>query len=139
MQPYKFFEHTADVKYQAFGKTLEEAFINAAYAMKSILTEDKIEPKIVKSITVQGRDLKQLLYNFLEEFLFLLDAEFFLLSEIENLKINNVGKEYMLSALLKGDKNDKYSTDKHIKAATYNDMEIKQDKGQCMVQVVLDL
>ena len=33
MQKYKFLEHTADIKFQAFGKSLEEVFSNCAYAM----------------------------------------------------------------------------------------------------------
>lgn len=139
MQPYTFFDHTADIKFQAYGKNLEDAFINAAYAVTSLLTEDDIAQKKVKSITVQGNDLKALLYNFLEEFLYLLDAEFFLLSTIESLKINRVNREYMLTALLKGDVLDgQYETKSHIKAVTYNEMEIKEEKDHCMVQVVLD-
>ena len=30
MEKYKFLEHTADLKVQAFGKTLEEVFINSS-------------------------------------------------------------------------------------------------------------
>ncbi len=36
MQKINFLEHTADVKFEAYGKTLEEAFENAA------LTESKL-------------------------------------------------------------------------------------------------
>ncbi len=140
MEKFEFFDHTADAEFRAYGKTLEEAFSNAAFAMYSIITDDKIEPKITKSITVQGSDFEALLYNFLEEFLFLLDADFFLLSEIESIKINRINKEYMLSALIKGDNNtEKYTTDTHVKAVTYNEMIVKEEKGNCMVQVVLDL
>lgn len=139
MEKFRFFEHTADAKFQAFGKNIEDAFINSAYAMLAVLTEDRIIPRIVKSITVQGKDLKALLYNFLEEFLFLLDTDFFILAEIENLKINTVGKEYMLTALIKGDTNEKYESLTHIKAVTYNEMEISQEKDKFIIQVVLDL
>ena len=38
--------------------------------------------------TQQGTDLTNLLYKFLEEFLYLLDAKQFLFSKIEKIKIN---------------------------------------------------
>ena len=39
MDKYKFFEHTADAKFQAYGKSVEEAFSNAALAMFSVITD----------------------------------------------------------------------------------------------------
>ena len=45
---YKFLEHKADAKFQAFGKSLEEAFSNAALAMTSIMTDPK---KIKENLT----------------------------------------------------------------------------------------
>jgi SHS2 domain-containing protein len=37
MERYRFLRHTADAKFQAFGTTLEEAFINAALATASLM------------------------------------------------------------------------------------------------------
>ena len=34
---YKFLEHTADVKFRAYGNGLEEAFSNAALALKQTI------------------------------------------------------------------------------------------------------
>jgi len=31
---FKFFKHTADVEFEAYGKTIEEAFENAAIALQ---------------------------------------------------------------------------------------------------------
>ena len=79
MVKYRFLEHTADAKFQAYGKDMEEAFSNAALAMFSILTDTKkIKKKIKKGIEARGHDLKSLLYNYLEELLFLIDTENFL-------------------------------------------------------------
>ena len=41
MVKFKFLEHTADAKFQAYGKNMEEAFSNAALAMFSIITDTK--------------------------------------------------------------------------------------------------
>ena len=141
MPKFKFLEHTADAKFQAYGKTMEEAFSNAALAMFSILTDTKkIKKKIKKGIEARGHDLKSLLYNYLEELLFLIDTENFLLNRIEQLKLHKKEKEYFLEAIVVGDRySEKYKTTGDIKAVTYNEMEIKEEKGNVMVQVVVDL
>lgn len=138
---YEYLKHTADVKFKAYGKNLEETFSNSALAMFNVITEtDKVKEILTKSFSVKGKDLKALLYNFLEELLFLIDADFFLLSKVKSLTINKIGKEYSLSCLVVGDTISKdYSTDGDIKAITYHEMEIKQDSQKTMIQVVLDI
>ena len=132
---YKFLEHRADAKFQAFGKSLEEAFSNAALAMTSVMTDPiKIKSKIKHKISVKGEDKKALLYNFLEQLLILLDTEKFLLHKIRNIKIN----DNKLTAELIGDKfNNQYDIIINIKAVTYNDMFIKEKPF--IVQVVVDI
>lgn len=131
---YRFLEHVADAKFQAFGKTLEEAFSNAALAMFSLMTDiKKVKGEIEKKISVQGHDKKALLYNFLEELLFLLDRDSFLFGKIKNIKIIN----NKLEAVVIGDKVTNYETHGEVKAVTYNEMEIKEKPY--MVQVVVDM
>ncbi len=147
---YKFLPHTADIKFQAFGKTLEQAFTNSALALTNIITKDKIKPKIKKTITIQGKDKENLLYNFLEEFLYLLDIGGFLLSEISSIQIKSKIKSKKplrysleLRAELLGDSQENYETEAHVKAITYNDMFVKQQKinNQTVftTQVVVDV
>ena len=38
---FEFLEHTADIKFRAFGKTLEEVFENSALAVSSIYSKEK--------------------------------------------------------------------------------------------------
>ena len=130
---YKYLEHTADIKFQAFGKTLEETFINAAYATINIISEDKIKNKITKKIKVKGVDKKSLLYAFLEEILFLLNTEYFILGNVKEIKI----KDKELTATLEGDNLENYKLGLDIKAVTYNDMFIKEKPF--IIQVVLDI
>jgi len=131
---YKFLEHKADAKFQAFGKTLEEAFGNAALAMFSLMTDiKKVKGKTEKKIKVHGHDKKALLYNFLEELLFLLDKDSFLLSKIKKIKII----DNKLEAIVVGDKVGNYETHGEVKAVTYNEMEIKEKPY--MLQVVVDM
>lgn len=133
---FKFLEHTADMKFQAFGKSLEEAFSNSAYALSEIITKDKIKSKIKKIIKVNGKDNQSLLYNFLEEFLFLIDTENLILSRIIRIKIN---KKYDLIAEAYFDNIHNYKTITDIKAITYNDMQIKQENKKFVIQAVVDV
>jgi len=134
---FKFLEHTADIKFQAFGKSLEEVFKNSASAMVASMNSGKIQKKITKKIKVKGNDLENLLYNFLEEFLVLLESENFFLAEIKNLKINQ--KNMKLEAEVIGDYAKNYEIGVHIKAITYNEMFIKEKKGKWISQVVVDV
>jgi len=134
---FKILEHTADGKFQAFGKTLEEAFENSALAMLSLMTNDKIKERIKKKIKVKGKDLKQLLYNFLEEILFLLDSNNFILSKINKIKINK--EKLILEADLSGDNVKNYEIFGNVKAVTYNSMEIKKERGKFIIQVIVDM
>lgn len=138
MKKYEFFEHTADAKFKAYGKSLEEAFANAALAMTSIMIEPrKIKPKIKKTIKVAGDDLKSLLYKFIEEFLYLLDTESFLTASVKT-KISKKGDRYILDAEALGDKAQNYKTHGDVKAVTYNAMEINESEP-VYVQVVVDI
>ncbi len=141
MKRYEFLEHTADAKFKAYGKSLEEAFGNAAIALANIVFEtDKIELKVNKAIEAKGDDLKELLLNFLNEFVYLLDAEGFILGKIVSLTINKTPDGYRLAAIAKGDKHSaKYESLGDVKAVTYAEMEIKQEKDKCWVQVVVDI
>ena len=139
MAKYRFFPHTADTKFRGYGKTMEEAFSNAALASTSVITESTIGKTIEKDISAEGIDEKALLYNFLEQFIVLFDTEDFLLSEIKEIEIKKNDK-FTLKAKVIGD-NDikKYDILKTIKAVTYSEMEIKQGKAGFMVQVVVDI
>ena len=137
---YIFLEHTADAKFVAFGKTLEHAFINAALAVSSLMWDwNKIEPRIEYPIEVSGRDIEQMLVGFLEEVLFLLDTQGFLLGGVDKISISQEDQDYRLKAVFKGDSvQEKYSMFGDVKAITYNEMKIVQNH-EFRVQVVVDI
>jgi len=135
MEKYRFLEHTADIKFQAFGRTIEEAFENSALALIKAMCKEKIRGKLKEKIIVKGKDKENLLYNFLEEFLFLLDTKNFVLDKILKMKI----KGNSIEAEIIGDKTRNYKFDLDVKAITYNEMFVKQEKGRWICQVVLDV
>ena len=132
---YEFLDHTADIKIKAYGKTQEEAFENLVLAISEYLSkEQKIKPKKTKTIEVHGTDKENLLYNFIDELIYLYDAENFIVSKAE---INFLGNN--IKAALYGDDTKNYKDLDHIKAATYAEMHVKKTEKGWELQVVLDV
>ena len=137
---FRFLEHTADAKFQAYGRTLEEAFANAALATASLMWDPgAITRSIQVPVHARGGDLEQLLVRFLEEILYLVESRFFLLASADEVRIEKRGAEYALEALFWGDANsEKYETHGGVKAITYNEMKILKNDGYT-IQVVVDV
>ena len=140
MRKYRFLRHTADAKFQALGQTLEEAFANAALATSSLMWDwRKVEKKVEYPVRAEGRDLEQLLVNFLEEILYLLETKGFLLNSAEDMRIHKRNEGYILDTRFLGDNySDKYNLLGDVKAITYNEMSITKN-DHYTVQVVVDI
>ncbi len=135
---FVFLEHTADIKFKAFGSTMNNLFENCALAFSSCISGDKkIASKKKKIVEVSGDDLEALLYNFMDELIYLLDAENLAVSSAKVKILKN-----KLKAEIIGDNTKKYSLN-HVKAATYAEMYIKKitsgKKEKYEAQVVLDV
>jgi len=142
---YKFFDKTADAKFQAYGSTLEETFKNAQEAMMSImynvdeLAENEFDIEI-RDIIVEGNNLETLLYNFLEEIIFLMSAEL-IVGLVNKIQIIHKDEMYKLKAIIHGAQSLNFESHGEIKAVTYNEMYVKfnEDTEKYVAQVVVDL
>ncbi|MDI7246383.1 MAG: archease [Bacillota bacterium] len=88
-RPYEVLEHTADVGIRARGRTLEEAFANAALGMMSLVVPEpgRVLEREERQVKVCAADLEGLLVGWLSEFVYLIDAERFLVARIEDVRI----------------------------------------------------
>src|SRR3989338_4902016 len=80
-EKFKFLENisTADAAFEAYGKNLNEVFSNAARALTSIMIDPtSLKARIQKNIILHEKTTEKLLFAFLEELIFLKDAEQFL-------------------------------------------------------------
>ena len=135
MKKFEFLEHTADIKIKVYGKNINQIFENCTLAFSNyIARERKIKPKIKKEITIKADNSEQLLYKFLDELIYLLDADKFIVAKAKVQIANNE-----LSALLEGDSTLNYKDLDHVKAATYAEMYIKENLKGWEAQVVLDV
>ncbi len=140
MDKYQFFDVTADVGYKAYGHTLAEAFENAALAMFEVITDtDSIGNGIKRKIKVESEDEYALLYDWLSEFLFIMDSEFLVFSSF-NVRIDRKGEGYVLHGTAWGEEFNpkRHEIRNEVKAVTYHRMDIKKNEFYS-VQVILDI
>jgi SHS2 domain-containing protein len=139
---FKFLEHTADLYIAAYGKSLEEAFENAAYATFEGMTDlDRVQPKLEDTVEVEGYDEQALLYNWLEALLVKFDITSSLYSRFKIATIEKTPAGFKLKANIWG---EPFNPKKHlskvgIKAVTYHQMEIVKEPGFFTVKFILDV
>lgn len=132
---FKFFPHTADIKFRTYGKNINEVFENCALAFCEIIGRgDKIKNVKKKKIKLQGEDNESLLYNFLDELIYLLDAKSFIVCKAKVKVKNN-----KLEGEVYGDSAGNYEDLDHVKAATYAEMYVKKTSKGWEAQVVVDV
>jgi len=136
---YKSLEHATDAIFEVNASNLEEAFVVAAKSViETILDTSTIDETQEKTMTVLGKDLRYLLYNWLEEIIILTITDGFAAKTIS--VALEKSSEYKITARFKGEKIDikKHHFKVEIKAPTFHDMEIKQN-GTVYMRYLLDL
>ena len=132
---YKIIDHTADIAIRTTGKSMNEAFENAGYAMFDTMCDaSSVKPLTTKKVKCQANDLEQLLVDFLSELLFICDVDDMLFSKFQ-VKITGT----KLVAKVKGEKmdNTRHHLKTDIKAITYHMLEV--DEKTNTVQVLFDI
>lgn len=130
----------ADVAFEARGKNANELFESAAEAVTATMVKEigSVKHKIIKKINLQSSSIEQLLHDFLEELVFLKDAERLLFSKYE-VKVDEGKSE--LAAAVYGDELDmrKHELLVDVKAVTWHAFEVKKTSAGWRAQVVLDV
>lgn len=136
MKRYQLIEHTADVGLIAYGRTLAEAFGNAAYGMFSIIAELRTVREVeFRRLEVREKDLDSLLFEWLNRLIYFLDVDMLLLKRFD---ISDLA-ENRLKAVCYG---EKYDPSRHhlktgVKSATYYMLKVDREKNQ--VRVIFDI
>lgn len=136
---YKFLEDIAiaDIAFEATGKDLNELFESAAVALESSMANiGKVKPKIKKEINLSKETLEELLFGFLNELVYLKDAEHLLFSKF-SVKV----EEKKLTAEVFGEKIDSkvHELDNDVKAVTLHGLKVERTKDGWMTKVILDV
>ena len=138
MKRYETFDHTADIGIRAFGKTVEEVFVNAGWALFELLTDmDSIQERLTHEIVVEGADREDLLIRWLSELLFLCEGEGYLFREFSISYLTATS----LKAVARGEVFDpsRHRFKTEIKAVTYHQVEVIQKEGMWIGRVIFDI
>ncbi|MEW6592969.1 MAG: archease [Candidatus Hadarchaeota archaeon] len=141
MKRYEWVEHPSDIGFRAYGRSLAEAFENAALALLEVMTDtNKVEPLEKVEVDLKAKDEGALLYDWLDRLIYLHDSRNLVMSKFK-VEISHVGEGLKLHASVMGEKFDpkKHEERTAVKAMTYHMMEVKQGKDGCSVQAVVDI
>jgi SHS2 domain-containing protein len=136
---FEIIEHTSDIGLIAYGKSLVEAFANAAYGMFSIITElENVRETESRRVEISGDDMDDmegLLFEWLNSLIYFLDVEMLLFKRFDIIYLD----ERRLEAICYGEKYDpsRHQLKTGVKSATYHMLEVDRAKKQ--VQVIFDV
>ena len=134
---FEIIDHTADVGVIAYGANMKEAFANVAKALFSLITElDDVEKVVLRDIELTAPDQESLLVAWLNEFIYLFDAEQIIFKKFDITQLSQTH----LKARSYGEKVDssKHRLKTGIKAATYHMLKVDKSDN-CKVQVLFDI
>ena len=136
---YKYLEHSTDAFIEVRAKNLEEAFSVAGKSVvETIIDSNNIQEIEEKNVKVKGRNLLNLLYNWLEEIVTITITDGF---AIRNFSVNiKKNKEYQIISNISGEKLDikKHNFKVEIKSPTFHLMEIEEN-DKITMRYLLDL
>jgi len=136
---YKTLEHATDAIIEVTADNLKDAFeIAGISVIDTILDNSKVEENSSKKLIVKGKDLKYLLYNWLEEMIILTITDGFAGKRIV-LEITK-SDDYEINAQIFGELIDlkKHEFKVEIKSPTFHEMEIEEN-DKIRMKYLLDL
>jgi SHS2 domain-containing protein len=120
----------------AYGKSLAEAFANAAYGLFSLIVEpNKVKEKESRKVTVQAQDAEGLLFNWINELIYIFEVERLLFKSFNITEFTGQS----LGATCWGEKYDpsRHQLKTGVKSATYHMLKVDGEENR--VQVIFDV
>ena len=130
----------ADTAFKVEAKSLEELFVDGAKAtFESMVDLKAVKHKETRDLKLEADSAEQLFFDWIEELIYLKDADYLLFSKFKVLIKQN--KKWSLEATAYGDKInvDKQSMKVDVKAITYHKFKVEQRDGKWQAFVVLDI
>lgn len=140
MKEIQILDISGDIGIKATGKSLEEAFVNAALGMYSLITniEEFLESKTI-NVSTESDSLEGLLVSYLNELIFHFDTYGFIGKKIK-IKINK-NDSYNLKASITGEEFDPERHERKllVKAATYHKIRVEKINDIWEINVIFDI
>jgi SHS2 domain-containing protein len=137
-KPYRLIKHTGDLGMVVRGRDPPDLFCQAAWSFFDILVEaGRINPAQERIISIQAPDLEALLVAWLGELLYIFETEQQVFREFSIQQLT--AQALMVQA--RGEPLDvkKHRPRKMIKAVTYHQLRIWEERGFWKARVIFDL
>ena len=142
--PYHYLEEvgTADIAFEATGRDLSELFRVAADATTNVMIDniEAIQPRETRQIELSNDKLDMLLFDFLQELIFLKDAGRLLL-RVREVKIAESDENYFVKATVEGEPIDaeRHHQRADVKAVTLHDFSVERTESGWKARALLDI
>lgn len=138
MPGYKLIDHTGDIGIAIAASDLESLFATAAWSLFDLICDlDSVQECSEIAIRLEETDLEALLVAWLNELLFHQECSHMLFKAFEL----SISDRFILSASLRGEVFDakRHEIHRDFKAATYHQLEVKQNGGMWTAQIIFDV
>jgi protein archease len=138
MERFTVLDISGDAGLTAFGGSLQEAFVNAAIGMYSLMTGlDAVAATKIIDVSVESQSPDGLLVSWLNELIFQFDTYGFIGKKIDIKEFS--GKR--ISASIAGEEFDpaRHESRLLIKAATYHQLRIEKKDEQWEISIIFDI
>ncbi len=134
---FEIIDHTADIGIRAYGADIKQVFQRSAKALFSLITDlDKVAEVLYRDIELAAPDRESLLVAWLNELIYLFDAEQILFRRFDISRLDGTG----IKARIYGERVNKAKHEliRGVKAATYHMLKIEKSNGY-IAQVLFDI
>lgn len=138
MKRFEVLDHTADIGLIVYGEDLKALFENAGEAFFHLLTDlRKVRLRTERRIEIGKENLERLMVDWLTELIYLHEVENLLLKKF---RVESVG-ENGLRARVKGEPFQEgiHVMKTGVKAVTYHQIEVREEKKGWRARVIFDL
>lgn len=139
---HDFLEHEADIGLRGTGDCWNCAFAAAAAGLLEIMAEPSaVRPDREMHVRVSAGDIGALFVSWLNELLYLKDAEEMIFSSFDISIEGRADGGYELNATVRGEKMDskRHGFKTEVKAATFSGLKFGDEEGRHYAQCLLDL
>ena len=138
MRGFRQLSHTADVKIEAWGPNFSVALVECVRGFTSLVTDvGAVEKSEERILVLTASTRERLLYDLIDQLVYLKDTETFLTSDA-TFVVSNDGGAWQLTGTLRGTCLVGHQLD-DVKAMTYHDMKIDEKDDAVIITYVVDL
>jgi len=135
---FETFDHTADIGLRITAATLPDLMAEAGRGFSSLIVAnlDDVRPVEERTIQVAGTEPDYLLFDWLNELVYLLDREHLVFVQFD-VRLSDAG----LISICRGEPLDRtrHQLEHEVKAVTYHDLKVEQVDDGWQAEVILDI